>query len=87
MSPTSIAKVRLRLEAASVRVGAIEVETAAEIGVDAAVGRAAAAAGVDAGDVAVEVAVADGTAVVMADRAADDTRPRSGPAFIGARLN
>lgn len=72
MSPTSIAKARLRLEAASVRVAAIEVETAAEIAVDAADGRAAAVVVVDAGGVAVVVAAADGTAV--ADTAADDTR-------------
>lgn len=72
MSPTSIAKARLRLEAASVRVAAIEVETAAEIAVAAAVGRAAAVVVVDAGGVAVVVAAADGTAV--ADTAADDTR-------------
>ncbi len=76
MSPTSIGKVRLTLEAASVRMAAIEVETAAEIAVDAAVGRAAAVV-VDAGDVAVEVAVAAGTAVVMADTAADDTSPQA----------
>src|SRR5689334_16309550 len=73
MSPTSIAKVRLRLEVASVRAAAIEVETAVGIAVDAAV------VVVDAGDVAVEVAAADGTAVVMADTAADDTSHRSGP--------
>lgn len=70
MSPTSIAKARLRLEAASVRVAAIEVETAAEIAVAAAVGRVAAVVVVDAGGVV--VAAADGTAV--ADTAADDTR-------------
>ena len=72
MSPTSIAKARLRLEAASVRVAAIEVETAAEIVVAAAVGRVAAVVVVDAGGVVVVAAAADGTAV--ADTAADDTR-------------
>lgn len=77
MSPTSIAKARLRLEAASVRVAAIEVETAAEIVVAAAVGRVAVVV-VDAGGVVV-VAAADGTAGVMADTAADDTSHRSGP--------
>ena len=81
MSLTLIEKVRLRLEAASVRVAAIEVETAAEIAVDAAVDRAEAAVVVDAGDVAAEVEAADGTAVVMADTAAagDDTRPHTKP--------
>ena len=73
MSPTSIAKARLRPEAEIVPVAGIEVE----IAVDAAGGLVAAV--VDAGGV--EVVAADGTAVVMADTAAagDDTRPHTKP--------
>lgn len=72
MSPTSIAKVRLRPGAGSVRVAGIVVETVAGIAAGAAGGLVAAAV-VDGGGVAVVVG-ADGTAVVMADTAADGTK-------------